>query len=45
MTFGVAANDPINTGATSIFTAGNFPNSQQADLTNAAALYAAPVSL
>ena len=41
ISFGVAANDPVGTGATNIFTAANFPNSQQADLSNAAALYAA----
>src|SRR5262249_55159095 len=40
VTFGIAANDPVNTGATNIFTSGNFPNSQPADLNNAATLYA-----
>ncbi len=40
ISFGVAANDPVGTGATNIFTAANFPASQQADLSNAAALYA-----
>src|SRR5205807_9510903 len=38
--FGIAANDPVGTGSTNIFTAANFPASQQADLTNAASLYA-----
>jgi len=40
ITFGIATNDPVNTGATNIFTAANFPNSSAADLTNAGALYA-----
>ncbi len=38
--FGVVANDPAGTGSTNIFTPANFPGSQQADLNNAAALYA-----
>ena len=40
VTLGVVAGDPINTGATGIFTAGNFPNSTPAQRTEAAALYA-----
>ena len=40
ITFGIATNDPVNTGATNIFTASNFPNSSTADLANAASLYA-----
>jgi Carboxypeptidase regulatory-like domain len=38
--FGIATNDPVNTGSTNIFNATNFPNSAPADLTNAANLYA-----
>jgi hypothetical protein len=38
--FGIAANDPVNTGATNIFNAQNFPNSTPADLANAGNLYA-----
>jgi len=37
---GIVANDPINTGATSIFTAANFPGSAPAQRTDAANLYA-----
>ncbi len=40
VTFGIAATDPINTGATSIFTTGNFPNSTPAQRTEAWNLYA-----
>jgi carboxypeptidase family protein len=40
ITFGVAANDPINTGGTSIFTAANFPGSTSAQRTDAINLYA-----
>jgi hypothetical protein len=46
LTIGVAANDPINTGATGIFTGGapgagvNFPNSTPAQRTDAMNLYA-----
>ena len=40
VTFGIAAGDPVNTGATSIFTTTNFPNSSAAQRTDAAALYA-----
>ncbi|MDX2033495.1 MAG: TonB-dependent receptor [Blastocatellia bacterium] len=40
VTIGVAANDPVNTGATSIFTTANFPNSTPQQRTEAAALYA-----
>ena len=38
--FGVASGDPINNGATSIFTTGNFPGSTQTQRNEAAALYA-----
>ena len=37
---GIAANDPINTGTTSIFTTANFPGSAPAQRTEAANLYA-----
>jgi len=37
---GIATNDKINTGSTSIFTAANFPNSLPAQRTEAANLYA-----
>src|SRR5262249_15800987 len=37
--FGVSTSDPAGFGATNIFTAANFPASQNADLTNAQALY------
>ncbi len=41
VTFGVAANDPIITGSTNIFTAANFPGATATDMqTNAPALYA-----
>lgn len=40
VTFGIAAGDPVNTGATSIFTTTNFPNSSAAQRTDAAAIYA-----
>jgi hypothetical protein len=40
VTFGIAANDPVNTGATSIFTAANFPGSSPAQRTDAGSLYA-----
>ncbi|HEX6189009.1 MAG TPA: carboxypeptidase regulatory-like domain-containing protein [Pyrinomonadaceae bacterium] len=40
VTFGIAAGDPVNTGATSIFTTTNFPNSSAAQRSDAAALYA-----
>jgi len=40
MTFGVASGDPINTGATSMFTSANFPNSTPTNLSDAANLYA-----
>jgi hypothetical protein len=40
VTFAVAANDPVNTGNTSIFTLANFPNSTAANRTEAASLYA-----
>lgn len=39
-TLGIATGDPINTGATSIFTTGNFPNSTAAQRTEAWNLYA-----
>ena len=38
--FGLAAGDPINTGATNLFTAGNFPGSNTTNLSDAGALYA-----
>jgi hypothetical protein len=38
--FGLATNDPINTGSTNIFTAANFPGGTSTDLSNAGALYA-----
>jgi hypothetical protein len=37
---GIASGDPVNTGATSIFTTTNFPGSTPAQRTEAAALYA-----
>jgi Carboxypeptidase regulatory-like domain len=37
---GIAANDPINAGGTSIFTTANFPNSTAAQRTDAMNLYA-----
>ncbi|MGH9719329.1 MAG: TonB-dependent receptor domain-containing protein, partial [Bryobacteraceae bacterium] len=39
ISFAAATGDPVNTGATSLFTAANFPNSTPANLTDAAALY------
>jgi hypothetical protein len=38
--FGVSTSDPVAFGGTNIFNAANFPNSQNADLTNAQSLYA-----
>ena len=38
--FSLAANDPINTGATSIFTTTNFPGATATNLSDAGALYA-----
>ncbi len=38
--FSLAANDPANTGATSLFTTGNFPNSTPGNRSDAAAMYA-----
>ena len=38
--FGIAAGDPVNNGATSIFTAANFPGSTAAQRTDAGSLYA-----
>jgi hypothetical protein len=40
ITFGVVTGDPINTGATSIFTTTNFPSSTATQRNEAAALYA-----
>lgn len=40
ITLGIRPGDPINTGGTSIFTAGNFPGSTPAQRDQAAALYA-----
>jgi hypothetical protein len=40
ITMGIAANDPINTGATGIFTTTNFPGSTPAQRTDAQNLYA-----
>lgn len=40
ISFGLATGDPVNTGSTSIFTAGNFPGSSSAQRTEAGALYA-----
>jgi hypothetical protein len=40
LTLGIAANDPINTGSTSIFTTANFPGSTATQRGEAAALYA-----
>jgi hypothetical protein len=39
--FGLATNDPVNTGATNIFTATNFPGASTTQLSDAGALYAA----
>jgi hypothetical protein len=38
--FAVAANDPVNTGGTSLFTTGNFPSATSTNLSDAASLYA-----
>ena len=38
--FGIAASDPINTGATSIFTSANFPGSSSGQRSDAANLFA-----
>jgi hypothetical protein len=40
ISFGIATNDPINTGSTNIFTTTNFPNSTATQRSEAAALYA-----
>ncbi len=40
VSFALATGDPANTGATSLFTAANFPNSTSTDLSNAGSLYA-----
>jgi Carboxypeptidase regulatory-like domain/TonB dependent receptor len=40
VSFAVAANDPVNTGATSLFTTTNFPNATATNLSDAAGLYA-----
>jgi len=40
ISFAMAANDPANTGATSLFTTTNFPNSSPTHRSDAAALYA-----
>ena len=40
VTFAIATNDPVNTGATSIFDTVNFPNSTPTNRSDAAALYA-----
>ncbi len=40
ISFAVAANDPVNTGGASLFTATNFPGSTPTNLGDAAALYA-----
>src|SRR6185369_9133462 len=39
ITFGLAANDPISTGATSLFTTTNFPGATSTNLSDAGALY------
>lgn len=39
-TLGIATGDPVNTGATALFTASNFPNSTATQRTEAANLYA-----
>lgn len=41
ITFGIATGDPINTGATGIFTGANFASASTTQLADAAALYAA----
>jgi hypothetical protein len=38
--FGLAANDPVNTGATNIFTTANFPGATSTNLSDAGNLYA-----
>jgi len=40
LSLGIASNDPVNTGATSMFTAANFPGASNAQLGYAAGLYA-----
>jgi hypothetical protein len=40
VTFGTATNDPVNTGAISLFDTTNFPNSTPTNRSDAAALYA-----
>lgn len=40
ISFGLATGDPVNTGATSIFTTGNFPNSSSTQRSDAGLLYA-----
>ena len=40
ISFGLATGDPVNTGATSIFTTGNFPNSSATQRSDAGLLYA-----
>ncbi len=40
ISFAMATGDPANTGATSLFTTSNFPNSTPTNLTDAAAMYA-----
>jgi hypothetical protein len=40
ISFGIASGDPVFTGATSIFTAGNLPGANSAQLSQAANLYA-----
>jgi len=40
LSFGLATGDPVNTGTTSIFTSGNFPNSSATQRAEAGALYA-----
>ncbi len=40
VSFAMAANDPANTGATSLFTPANFPNTTAAQRSEAASLYA-----
>jgi hypothetical protein len=40
ITFGIASGDPVNTGATSLFTTANLPDSTPTNLSDAASLYA-----
>ncbi len=40
ISFSIAGNDPVNTGATSLFTTTNFPNSTAANRSDAAAIFA-----